>query len=73
MFELLGYFYRDVQQDRARGRKCFEKSFELDKNNDRSGAALCDMLTDDGKEVWDTYKLFTCLIDALYLCHISAI
>ncbi|KAK3098545.1 hypothetical protein FSP39_020503 [Pinctada imbricata] len=50
VFEMLGYFYRDIQKDRVRSRKCFEKSFDLDGSNERSGAALCDMLTDDGNE-----------------------
>lgn len=49
-FLYLGHFYSELKRDQDRGKKCYQKAFDLDPNNDEAGAALCDMLTTLGDE-----------------------
>ena len=34
-----------------RGKKCYQKAYDLDPNNEEAGAALCDMMAALGEEV----------------------
>ncbi|XP_056022044.1 SKI3 subunit of superkiller complex protein-like [Ostrea edulis] len=55
-FEYLGRFYTEVQRDRVKGKRCFQKAFDLDGNNDRAGEALCDLMNELGEEE-DAFQL----------------
>ncbi|ESP01284.1 hypothetical protein LOTGIDRAFT_230642 [Lottia gigantea] len=49
-FLYLGHYYVNIRKDNRLGRKCYEKSYHLDKSLDESGAAICDMMINDGDE-----------------------
>ncbi|XP_021379584.1 tetratricopeptide repeat protein 37-like [Mizuhopecten yessoensis] len=49
-FLYLGHFSLDVQHDKVKATKCYQKGFDLDNDNDDAGAALCDLLSSAGQE-----------------------
>ncbi|PVD20045.1 hypothetical protein C0Q70_20539 [Pomacea canaliculata] len=49
-FLYLGHFYRELKNDQQRARKCYQKAFALNSNNEEAGAALCDMMAESGEE-----------------------
>lgn len=55
-FEYLGRFYTEIQKDKGKGKRCYQKAFDLDRNNDKAGEALCDLMTELGEED-DAYQL----------------
>ncbi|XP_033749913.1 LOW QUALITY PROTEIN: tetratricopeptide repeat protein 37-like [Pecten maximus] len=56
VFLYLGHFSLDVQQDKVKATKCYQKAFDLDIDNDDAGAALCDLLSSAGQEE-DAHKI----------------
>lgn len=57
-FELLGRFYTEIQKDKGKGKRCYQKAFDLDRNNDKAGEALCDLMTELGEEVNNYLKKY---------------
>ncbi|XP_061172794.1 superkiller complex protein 3-like [Saccostrea echinata] len=55
-FEYLGRFYTEIQKDQVKGKRCFQKAFDLDRSNDSAGEALCDIMNKIGEEE-DAYQL----------------
>ncbi|XP_069137889.1 tetratricopeptide repeat protein 37-like isoform X1 [Argopecten irradians] len=49
-FVYLGHFSLDVQHDKVKATKCYQKAFDLDNDNEDAGAALCDLLSSAGQE-----------------------
>lgn len=50
-FEYLGHYYHEVAGDLTRAQKCYQKSFDLDNENETAGEKLCDLLKQGGQEV----------------------
>ena len=50
-FEYLGHYYSEVGGDMSRARKCHQKAFDLDNQNEAAGEKLCDLLKQEGEEV----------------------
>lgn len=57
-FEYLGRFYTEIQKDKGKGKRCYQKAFDLDRNNDKAGEALCDLMTELGEEVNNYFKKY---------------
>jgi superkiller protein 3 len=55
-FLYLGHFSLNIQNDKTRSRKCYQKCFDLDPTYEEAGAALCDLLTSSDQED-EAYKL----------------
>ena len=64
VFRYLGDFYTQVQNDVVKAKKCYQKAFDLDPDDDLTGAALCDALSATDREV-NILKYF--LIVQVYL------
>ena len=54
-FLYLGYYYYQQTTDKTRARKCYQKAFDLDPQNDEAGQALCEILNANGAEVSQVY------------------
>lgn len=42
-FRYLGHYYREVVRDHGRARGCYKKAFDLDSDDEESGAAAVDL------------------------------
>ncbi|XP_060062752.1 tetratricopeptide repeat protein 37-like [Ylistrum balloti] len=49
-FLYLGHFSLEVQHDKVKATKCYQKAFDLDNDNDDAGVALCDLLASTDQE-----------------------
>ncbi|RVE68406.1 hypothetical protein OJAV_G00090930 [Oryzias javanicus] len=47
-FRYLGYYYREVANDRGRAQGCYKKAFELNSDDNESGAASVDLSIEQG-------------------------
>ncbi|KAK3788293.1 hypothetical protein RRG08_027026 [Elysia crispata] len=50
VFLFIGNFYKHIQQDPIKTRRCFQKAFDLRPENDKCSAALVDILLELGEE-----------------------
>lgn len=50
-FEYLGRFYSQIQRDKVKAKRCFQKAFDLDRTNEGAGEALCDLMVELEEEV----------------------
>ncbi|XP_064609375.1 tetratricopeptide repeat protein 37-like [Liolophura sinensis] len=50
VFRCLGDYYATVQKDLLKAKRCYQKSFNLNPGDEKTGAALCDSLTSTGEE-----------------------
>ncbi|CAL1530763.1 unnamed protein product [Lymnaea stagnalis] len=50
-FLYLGYFYKDIQQNLVKAKRCFQKAYDLNPGSDQSGCALVDILVELEEEV----------------------
>ncbi|RUS81604.1 hypothetical protein EGW08_010617 [Elysia chlorotica] len=50
VFLFIGQFYKQIQQDLIKARRCFQKAFDLRPENDDCSAALVDTLLELGEE-----------------------
>ncbi|XP_078313322.1 superkiller complex protein 3-like [Crassostrea virginica] len=50
LFEYLGRFYSQIQRDKVKAKRCFQKAFDLDRTNEGAGEALCDLMVELGEE-----------------------
>lgn len=57
-FLYLGHFYLELQQDKVKAKKCYQKAFDLDNENEVAGAAVCDIMTAIGQEVKSVDLIF---------------
>ncbi|GAQ84866.1 superkiller protein 3 [Klebsormidium nitens] len=48
-FTFLGRYYREVQADDLRARRCFQKAVQLDPDDQHAGTALADMMAASGQ------------------------
>ncbi|XP_076443971.1 tetratricopeptide repeat protein 37-like [Babylonia areolata] len=49
-FLYLGHFYAELKKDQQRAKKCYQKAYDLDADNEEAGAALCDLIAALGEE-----------------------
>lgn len=73
-FRYLGHYYREVVHDHGRARGCYKKAFDLDSDDEDSGAAAVDLSmenddmvsgfgwkqTNSKKPHWPQFPLFCC-------------
>lgn len=50
-FRYLGHYYREVAGDRGRAQGCYKKAFELNGDDNESGAASVDLSIEQGDMV----------------------
>ncbi|XP_055874018.1 tetratricopeptide repeat protein 37-like [Biomphalaria glabrata] len=49
-FLYLGYFYRDIQRDKTKARRCFQKAYDLNSASTETGIALVDSLMEEEEQ-----------------------
>lgn len=68
LFEYLGRFYIEIQKDKGKGKRCYQKAFDLDRNNDKVGEVLCDLMIELGEEVKKYFLKYCGILLVFRMC-----